>query len=241
MLDQSSRLPLYLQVKDFLLSRMETGEYPVDTKLPTEKELMDLLGVGRVTVRAALQELEYEGRIRKRHGVGTFVAPPPRSFALEPLISLSYSLRRSGFSVTNEVLQNEIVRAGGDLLEQWPAGNRLGHIKRLRKAGNTAMAIEESYFTEETYAILQKLNTQDSFAHALLSAPHVDIGRIDMQVILRQPDEQERTLLGIDGTGRVAAMRRLTYNAGEGQPISRVDFIVNEKLLLLPFHFNGVS
>ena len=42
-MDSLSRLPLYLQVKNYITSMIDSGDYPADSKLPTEKELMKTL------------------------------------------------------------------------------------------------------------------------------------------------------------------------------------------------------
>lgn len=73
MLDKASYTPLYIQVREYILNRIRMGDYKVGDRLPTEKELMEQLQVGRATVRAALNELEHEGQVEKRHGIGTFV------------------------------------------------------------------------------------------------------------------------------------------------------------------------
>ena len=103
-MDSLSRLPLYLQVKNYITSMIDSGDYPADSKLPTEKELMKTLGVGRATVRSALSELEHDGRIYKRHGVGTFVSSNKWMPAFEPIISLTYSLERLGMEIRNVII-----------------------------------------------------------------------------------------------------------------------------------------
>jgi DNA-binding GntR family transcriptional regulator len=40
-LDSKTRLPLYIQVKDYLIGLTASGVYPPGTKLPTENALMD--------------------------------------------------------------------------------------------------------------------------------------------------------------------------------------------------------
>ncbi|MDB6179743.1 FadR/GntR family transcriptional regulator [Paracoccus fistulariae] len=48
-----------------------------DTRLPAERDLAEQLGVPRRRLRLALNELQQRGKIFRRHGQGTFVAPPP--------------------------------------------------------------------------------------------------------------------------------------------------------------------
>ncbi len=68
---------LYRQVADQLRRLIESGEYGVGDRLPTERELAERLGISRPTVREALIALEVEGCIRIRVGSGIYVTAPP--------------------------------------------------------------------------------------------------------------------------------------------------------------------
>ena len=70
---------LYRQIADQLRQLIDSGEFAVGDRLPTERELADQLGISRPTVREALIALEVEGRIRIRVGSGIYVTEPPRS------------------------------------------------------------------------------------------------------------------------------------------------------------------
>jgi DNA-binding FadR family transcriptional regulator len=73
---------LYRQIADQLRQLIESGEFAVGDRLPTERELADQLGISRPTVREALIALEVEGRIRIRVGSGIYVTETPRAAAL---------------------------------------------------------------------------------------------------------------------------------------------------------------
>src|SRR6056297_4363644 len=60
-------------VVDTLFARIKSEEYPVDTRLPSERTLASELGVARNTVREALDVLEARKVIRRRAGSGSFV------------------------------------------------------------------------------------------------------------------------------------------------------------------------
>ena len=70
-----ARRKLSHEVLDRLLPRIRSGEFPVGARLPSERELMQALGVGRPAVREALQTLERMGLVAIVHGEGARVLP----------------------------------------------------------------------------------------------------------------------------------------------------------------------
>ncbi|MFD8305922.1 GntR family transcriptional regulator [Streptomyces sp. NPDC059690] len=67
--------PKYWQLKTVLSEALES-EFSVGEILPNERDLAARFGVARATLRQALEQLELEGRLQRRRGVGTTVAPP---------------------------------------------------------------------------------------------------------------------------------------------------------------------
>ncbi|MDC0771966.1 GntR family transcriptional regulator [Streptomyces sp. HD] len=67
--------PKYWHLKTVLSEALET-EFTVGEILPNERDLAARFGVARATLRQALEQLELEGRLQRRRGVGTTVAPP---------------------------------------------------------------------------------------------------------------------------------------------------------------------
>lgn len=64
------------EVRDRLLDMIRGGTLSPGDALPSERELMDTLGVGRPAIREALQALEHSGLIEIRHGERARVAEP---------------------------------------------------------------------------------------------------------------------------------------------------------------------
>ena len=60
-----------------LLGMIEQGGLPADARLPTERDLSEKLGVGRSSVRLALEALMAKGLIWRQQGKGTFAGQPP--------------------------------------------------------------------------------------------------------------------------------------------------------------------
>jgi DNA-binding GntR family transcriptional regulator len=85
-------IPHYQRVRAVLVDRITSGEYRPGDRLPSEAVLADDLGVHRLTVRRALDELSREGRLRARQGAGTFVSPRPDPIAISiPLTPEEFS------------------------------------------------------------------------------------------------------------------------------------------------------
>jgi len=72
-LNRSSFVPLYQQIKNLLLERMDHGDLSAGDLIPSEKQLGTAFEVSRLTVRQALYELRMEGYIVREKGRGTFV------------------------------------------------------------------------------------------------------------------------------------------------------------------------
>lgn len=69
--------PIYAQIKEYLLSRIQSGEYGPGDRLPTENELTKNFQTSKSPVRQALDILRMEGMIYRHPGRGTFVSPNP--------------------------------------------------------------------------------------------------------------------------------------------------------------------
>lgn len=74
LINKSSGVPMYIQVKKQIMDLVRDGSLKVGTKMSTERELSIELKVSRNTISAAYKELEQEGVLKSYQGRGTFVA-----------------------------------------------------------------------------------------------------------------------------------------------------------------------
>lgn len=234
MVNKNSPIPLYIQVKESILKEIAAEKFLPDSQLPTEKELMEIYGVGRATVRAALSDLEYEGRIIKRRGIGTFVSPMSRTAGFEPLISLTYFLDRMGIKSDSIIVKNEPCPATDKELILWADDFWVHHIKRLRYADNLAVAIEDSFFVDKLYNIVKSIDSSSSVAHAILESD-IKIDKIQQTIYIREAEEHEIKNLPLGNSTSVIELTRWIYEKGDDTPVSFVKFIMPESLLEFPF------
>jgi DNA-binding LacI/PurR family transcriptional regulator len=82
-IDSSNPLPLYFQVYQSLLERMQRGEFPPGSFLPPERQLTEDYGVSRITIIKALDKLAREQHIKRQQGRGTIVTDPAERASTE--------------------------------------------------------------------------------------------------------------------------------------------------------------
>ncbi|SHN23701.1 GntR family transcriptional regulator [Cryptosporangium aurantiacum] len=76
MLDPDLDRALYRQLADLLRADIRSGVYGPGTPIPSEAKLIASHGIGRNTVRLAMEVLRDEGLVVTRQGRGTFVLSP---------------------------------------------------------------------------------------------------------------------------------------------------------------------
>ncbi len=73
LLERDGTIPLYRQIEQHLRQRISNGEWPVGTRLPSQRKLAEQLGVNRSTITQALDELASWGMVEGNKGGGTRV------------------------------------------------------------------------------------------------------------------------------------------------------------------------
>ena len=109
-IDTGSDVPIYRQLvqqvrRDVMLGRLRPGD-----QLPSVKEVVDALSVNPNTVVKAFSELEHQGLVVRRQGVGTFVAAAPPVTSLPVAPKLLGSLARWVDRARQDGLSSEQIR-----------------------------------------------------------------------------------------------------------------------------------
>lgn len=156
-----SKLPLYHQLYEILRARIARRELKPGDMLPTERELMQQYGAGRVTVRQALDLLVQDGLIYRQRARGTFVAPPTVEQNLVRIVSFTQDMQQRGLRAGTKILGSELVPANAELADklQLAVGAELARLERLRLADREPVSVEESFLVHRVCPnILKKHN-----------------------------------------------------------------------------------
>src|SRR5437764_2525331 len=146
------------QVLD-LIARLGIG-----TAIPSERQLSVDLGVSRLTVRAALDDLAREGYLVRRRGTGTYVQQPKITQQLT-MTSFSEDMRRRAMAPSPTTLSLTRQLAGprlGRFLTVSP-GDEVVVVKRLRLADGGSMAIETLHIPAKVVPNVAERDLEGSF------------------------------------------------------------------------------
>ncbi len=82
--------PLYEQVKDYILDKINNREWLPGQRIPTELELAEIFDVSRITTKRAMEDLAREGIIERIQGQGSFVSmnPQPANNGFNQIVSM---------------------------------------------------------------------------------------------------------------------------------------------------------
>ncbi|MGL4232682.1 MAG: GntR family transcriptional regulator [Casimicrobium sp.] len=208
--------PKYLQIARKMTDLIEKQVWRQDHGIPSERQLVELLDVSRVTARRALQVMEEKGLLVRRPGSGTFVAPHLNQ-TLSRLSSFSEELKLRGMKSRAKWLLRDVAQASSQELIALglQSGARVARVKRLRIADDTPMAVEYCRVPE---TVLPDPNAIDESLYALLDERGTPIVRALQTISAVNAVEEHAKLLDVEVGDAVIFVTRLGY-ARDGRAI----------------------
>ncbi len=213
--DKNTALPLYEQIKQDIRGRIRQQQWQPGTRLPSENELVHRLGVSRMTVHRALRELTQEGLLERVHGLGTFVAKPPRHASLITLQDIAEEIEDAGFHHTCELLVLKSIRANAPRAREMEIrqGDSLFHLRAVHFQDREPIQLEDRLVNP---AITPDFIEQD---FSKLTATQYLVDRVkpdEMEHIVRAmlPDRKTARTLSMDPADPCLELHRRTWKDG---------------------------
>lgn len=138
------------QVKIAVVDYIRQNQLKRNSQLPSEANIARRLGVSRNTVREAYILLENEGMIVRRHGIGTFIAQPPRiRDSLDAFSPFANIIQQEGYTPHFKTFSNAIEVPPVDVTDalKQPAGTQVRCLKRLVLADTQPALFVIDYFS----------------------------------------------------------------------------------------------
>ena len=223
MIDKSSPIPVYYQLKEDILKKIREGVWKVGQCIDSERELSENYGVSRMTIRQALGELVQEGILVREKGKGTFVCEP--KVKQKDMMSFSEIIKRTGRTLETKVIEFNKIPTPEDLTDTF-SFEEVYKINRNRIVDGECIANEVVYIPSDycgfineeklkgsLYKILEEFGYSVEYSESSIKAVIMDetnkkIFGVDEQVPLLQ-------IIGktINSDGKVLFVEEATYRS----------------------------
>lgn len=153
------RMPLYIQLQDIIIKKIDEKEYLPGEMIPSERRMAETYGVNRMTVKRAVSKLVEQGYLISKPGAGTFVAGRNNK-----KIDLSYidenknagvsaTMKQYGLNISNKIiglgeLNNSRFLNFNLCLDE---GETVWGIHRVRLGNDEPLAVEYTYVPKKYF------------------------------------------------------------------------------------------
>lgn len=198
MLDNTNKLPLYIQLVNTLLEQIQAEMAPND-QLPTEKEICEEFSVSRTTVRLAMNELEKRGYIYRIQGKGSFVSTLKEN-TINSFFNLDFKSHYEG--INPEELTIELVyfkKEAAQLMLRQQMGlqqeQNIIKIQVLHKLSETPVALETMVLKNQYFRFINEDNLKEQGLDKLLESVDTPLKVVEEKYKVRKLSKTELALL----------------------------------------------
>ena len=216
-LNRQSPIPLYHQLKEYLIERLENGDFPIDEPLPTEMEIIKQFTVSRATVRRAMQELEFDGYIQRLPGKGTFILRTKLKRGLSRLNSFTEDMAERGQVVTSKLLHFDVRQPPAQIAEKLKisADYSVLYIYRLRLADAIPMALNISYLHLPDGVSIERSELEMTASlWSILEQKNIHLIEADKSIEAIAADEERARLLAMPVGAPLLLVEGIVYTTG---------------------------
>ncbi|HEY0121629.1 MAG TPA: histidine utilization repressor [Rhizobium sp.] len=222
-LTENDNGPLYAGVKQMILERIHSGEWPPNHRVPSENELVVELGVSKMTANRALRELASEGELVRIQGVGSFVAERKGYSALFEVRNIAEEIAERGHAheamvvvLAQETASPEIA----DALEL-PIGAPVFHSLIVHSENGVPVQIEDRFVNPGAAPAYLDQNFDDTTPNAYLTMA-APLSGSEHIVEAAMPQTWECKLLTILPSEPCLMIRRRTWSARQVVSVARL-------------------
>lgn len=213
-----------------LRGMVQRGELSPGDQVPTENELMKHFRVSRITVRAAVKQLQQEGVFVRRRGVGTFVKEgqnPPTTC----MSSFTEDCFNAGSIPSARLLSLSRAKTIEFAISDLPfdANEEVVRIDRLRSVDGVPAGIVRSYIPHSVIPGIDDSHLKESgSAQSLLYVLEQQFGQMldkgTETTVAVQLSSEDATFLGVE-PGDPAILKSCVVNNVQGEPILYEDAV----------------
>lgn len=179
LLDANTPVPLYFQLKNIVLSDIQSGCFQVGEAIPTENELAQYYHISRSTIRQAITELVQEGWLTRKASKGTFVTRPEQdSSYIRSFEPFYQQVSRSGKVPRTELIDLSVITPDPEVAARMylTEGQKVISMFRRRFADDVPMVTIQNFIPYDLCSFILSHDFKASSLYELLmSRPETQI------------------------------------------------------------------
>ncbi|GGK02305.1 GntR family transcriptional regulator [Lentibacillus kapialis] len=214
-------LALYIQLKEVIVGKIDSGEWKEGEMIPTELELQEVHNLSRTTVRQTLTDLVHEGVLERVQGKGTFVANKKLEPIRPGLTGFTQDMENKGYNVQSVILTNELVVPSQKIqrILELSDNQKVLKLDRIRLVDEIVVGMHETYLNIDlTPSIkLENYNFERESLYKSLIKEGVILGNSEETVEANLPNDFYSEILGINFPVPVLEILRTT-SLEDGSP-----------------------
>ncbi|RQH07584.1 histidine utilization repressor [Paraburkholderia dinghuensis] len=207
--------PAYQGIKDFILARIDSGEWGEGDQVPSENELAREFKVARMTVNRALRELSAEQVLTRVQGAGTFVARPKYESTVVAIRSISDEIAARGHRYRAHVLEIGALRANASLAGEMEIGasDIVFHSRVLHFENDEPVQLEERWVSPVAAPdyVEQDFTQTTPNQYLVRVAP---LQRVEYRIEALAPEGDTREYLSMNQAEPCLVLHRRTWSRG---------------------------
>ena len=223
--------PKYAQVVAEIQRRIEHGDYPPGSLLPSEHQLVADFGVSRPTIVKALSSLRQDGWIETQQGKGSFVRGRPALAGAQRTRPAENALELPETAVSGELVQAGVKLAPAYVvtLLDLAAGAKAFLRQRLLSEDNgTPVELASIWLPLQLAAGTDLASPEllgESIRHHLASRKKVRLDHAVERISARKPTGEEAALLRVAADAPVLNVIVTAYDA-TARPVQVTDLVL---------------
>ncbi|MCU5772946.1 histidine utilization repressor [Erwiniaceae bacterium BAC15a-03b] len=232
--------PIYQRVKQAIVSQISEGVWKANQRVPSESELVNRLGVSRMTINRALRELTSEGYLIRMQGVGTFVAESKGYTAMLEVHNIAEEIAQRGHKHSSKILTLGEIKADPEqaAVLGLATGQSIFHSLIIHYENELPVQLEDRLVNPQMAPdyLRQDYASQTPYTYLMHVAP-LTAGEHIVEAVL--PDMRQRKHLALDEHEPCLLIRRQTWSEAKIVTYARLLYPGSRYKLLGRFKGHG--
>jgi len=205
--------PAYKRIQNAIRERIDSGQLKAGDVVDSERDLAKSNRVSLMTARHALADLAREGMVERRHGAGTFVAPPKIHF--NKLMSYTEQMASRGLAARSRTIFSGVVNSEHEIAARLglSATSRLVKVERIRQAADEPFALETCYLSAAEFGDLADAPLERGSLFTMLARDYgVEVAYADEEIDATAAEGRTAELMAVPRGSPLLRMRQLIFS-----------------------------